>query len=177
MEQVALDLFSQRGFDSVTVEEVCTEAGIAPATFYRYFRSKEDVFFGYELAFHDAVVECAEATDPAAAAHEQLLQFVQAFAEFLESQRATLAQRDGLVQQVASLRARTLLVQREWETTLAGALAVRRGRAQADDDDFLDASLCLDVLRGAMRAWRSNPEVALAAAAGVVMEQVRRRLV
>ncbi|WP_307874052.1 MULTISPECIES: TetR family transcriptional regulator [unclassified Frankia] len=42
-ETIALQLFEQRGFDVVTVEDIATAAGISARTFYRYFPAKDDV--------------------------------------------------------------------------------------------------------------------------------------
>jgi AcrR family transcriptional regulator len=41
VQEVALDLFEERGYDSVTVEEIATRAELAPATVYRHFGTKE----------------------------------------------------------------------------------------------------------------------------------------
>jgi AcrR family transcriptional regulator len=42
--ECALAAFTRRGYPSTRVDDICTEAGISRATFYRYFESKEEVF-------------------------------------------------------------------------------------------------------------------------------------
>ncbi|MEN6473917.1 MAG: helix-turn-helix domain-containing protein [Syntrophaceae bacterium] len=44
MLEVGLHLFSQKGFYCTSVEDIVREAGVGKGTFYRYFKSKEDIF-------------------------------------------------------------------------------------------------------------------------------------
>jgi AcrR family transcriptional regulator len=43
--RVAIELFSERGFEATTIADIAEAADIAPRTFFGYFPSKEDVVF------------------------------------------------------------------------------------------------------------------------------------
>lgn len=44
-EQVAMGLFAERGYDSVSVDDIAAAAGVSARTFYRYFVAKEDLLW------------------------------------------------------------------------------------------------------------------------------------
>jgi len=53
----AVDAFARRGYADVNVDEICRSARIAKGSFYRHYRSKEDLFFA---AADAAVAEILE---------------------------------------------------------------------------------------------------------------------
>lgn len=45
LELIALDLFSEQGFDDTTIEQIAGRAGVSSRTFFRYFDSKASVLW------------------------------------------------------------------------------------------------------------------------------------
>jgi len=65
--RTASRLWSERGFDDVTVEEICSEAGVGRTTFYLHFESKEQLLAslaGATSAGVAADLEAARASEP-----------------------------------------------------------------------------------------------------------------
>src|SRR3954451_10432141 len=46
IEQAALELFTLKGFEQVTIDDVAAAAGISRRTFFRYFATKADAVWG-----------------------------------------------------------------------------------------------------------------------------------
>jgi len=155
VERTALDLFREHGVEAVTVEQICAAAGIAPATFYRYFGTKDGVLFAYRPHFLEAI-RTAVAGAPATGRRAQLEGALVQFAGFLDEHADALRVRDQVVARNPVLMPHTLLVQREWEQELAAGLARARGVPDTDAGAWWDAALGLVVVRAAFRRWRSG---------------------
>jgi AcrR family transcriptional regulator len=176
VEAVALTMFARRGFDAVRVEEVCAEAAIAPATFYRYFGSKEGVIFDYEESFLAAASELGASVDPDQPIVEQLRDILRSCALFFEEQSAMLAMRDDIVLANAVLLQRAFAIQRKFEARLAEALASRRQETEPSLGTLLDAAVCLVVLRLGLRAWRRDEDSSLPGHTDETYKWLRARL-
>jgi AcrR family transcriptional regulator len=155
IEDTALELFATRGFDRVTVTDVCAGAGVAPATFYRHFGSKEEVVFAYQDDFRAALTRALDA-GAQVAEEARLAVVVQEYAAFLDSQQDVLTLRDRIVVGHPRLLQRTLLLQRELEGVLATGLARLRGAPAPDRTALLEAGVGFLVLRLAVRSWRTG---------------------
>jgi AcrR family transcriptional regulator len=53
LAQAAFDLFNERGYEQTTIDDIAERAGLGRATFFRHYRSKEDVIF----PDHDRLLE------------------------------------------------------------------------------------------------------------------------
>jgi len=148
-------LFSNRGFDQVTVAEIAREAQVAAATVFNYFSSKEDLFYWPLEAFGARLVEMVSARPPGESA-------IAAFRRALLADGGLLAEAEGGAAQAAqrlrtvnrviahspALRAREQQASNRTAEALAAVLAADGGVPEGDPTPLVVAN----ALMGAQRA-------------------------
>ncbi|QIS17970.1 TetR family transcriptional regulator [Nocardia terpenica] len=119
----ALRLFAEKGYEATTVDEIAEAAGISRRTFFRQFRSKEDVIF----ADHESQLELARAYlegtqgDPWDAVCEAV---VEVFERFTQT-RELAARRYRVVRGVPALRDREIVTVFRYERLFTDYLRTR----------------------------------------------------
>jgi AcrR family transcriptional regulator len=118
----AIRLFSERGFDQVTVADVAAVAGVTRRTFFRYYPTKETVVIDIADRTSDRLTQLIRTVRPGAGAIEVVREaLVQWFAEYDELFRAI----SRLTAASPSLQSALLLRSAVWEEHLAEALRIR----------------------------------------------------
>ncbi|MEA5003496.1 MAG: TetR/AcrR family transcriptional regulator [Christensenella sp.] len=57
IKQIGLNLFRERGFEDVTINEICEASGVNKHTFYYYFKSKDDLLDDFHEMNYDINTE------------------------------------------------------------------------------------------------------------------------
>jgi AcrR family transcriptional regulator len=132
IQEHALRLFRERGYDETTVEQIAEAAEVSPSTFFRYFGSKEDV------VIYDAL-------DPIQAMRRAM---VHVFDSLTPEQVDDMKERARLVYGVPELRQRMAEDMIRTATLMTSEVALRTGRSA---DDF-EVRVFTGALMGAVMA-------------------------
>lgn len=154
LEQAAMELFQERGYDRTTVEEIAARAGLTERTFFRYFADKREVlFWGAEnlrKLMTSAITDAPEATPPL----DAMAAALDAAALLLQQRREHARERQGLIAAHAELRERELIKLAALASSCAEAL---RGRGVTEPAASLTAEAGIAVFRVAFGRWVEDP--------------------
>ncbi len=90
----AVKLFERHGYDSVTIEDICSEAGVSKGLFYNYFSSKEEIFIPVFTQVEDVYRQVRASFLPTETSTERLLTCVEKVLRYiLDSELRTEALR------------------------------------------------------------------------------------
>ena len=82
----ALNLFSEKGYNNVTVDDIVRESGTSKGSFYLHFKSKDKIFLEKFKEIDDYYIYFLETLSSDFSASKKLLLFVDGQARFLEDE-------------------------------------------------------------------------------------------
>jgi mycofactocin system transcriptional regulator len=169
---VALELFTARGFAEVSVDDVAHAAGIARRTLFRYYASKNAILWG-DFASHLAhLPELLDNVDPQVTTGEALRAALLAFNTFDESETVRHRQRMRVILETAELQAYSMTMYAGWREVMAGFIAARLGVKTTDPLPQTVAWTMLGVALSAYEQWLSDESVTLPEALGNAFDVV-----
>jgi AcrR family transcriptional regulator len=126
LEDAALDLFVENGYDETTVAQIADRAGLNRATFFRHFADKREILFGGEDVLAGLFADAIRAAPPEATLTECLRAALSAAEAAMTPQRRTAAARRRLVVAANSeLQERGLLKHARVAKSITAALCER----------------------------------------------------
>ncbi|MBX5456475.1 MAG: TetR family transcriptional regulator [Thermogemmatispora sp.] len=157
IEQAALKLFLQRGYEQTSIQDIAETVMISPRTFFRYFPSKEEVLLGPTRTVMRAGLEhlrtLPKAQPEDEAARTALRSAVLHIAHLYQQQRYSFLLRYQIARQVPSVAAFYLYALLEAETAFCHLLQERVGGACEYSQLRLLVATHVAILRVALEQW------------------------
>jgi AcrR family transcriptional regulator len=150
LEEAALTLFGERGFEQTTVAEIAALAGLTERTFFRHFADKREVLFWGQSRLRDLLVSSVENAPPSASPLEAVKIAVESVGEALEPRRAITLRRQSVIVSNPELQERELSKFGILSAAISDALRHRGATVLAAD---LAAEAALAVFRISFRRW------------------------
>ncbi len=154
LQQAALELYDERGYDNTTTAQIAGRAGVTERTFFRHFADKREVLFDGEAALRvdleRGVAEAPDGLDPL----NLLLCAFRAAIPLLERNRSFAEPRNQVIAVTPALRERALT--KEALLTQALTTALQR-RGINDRLALLAAQIGMVAFTQATLSWFDNP--------------------
>jgi AcrR family transcriptional regulator len=130
--RVAIRLFVEHGFESVTVDDIAAAAGSSPRTFFRYFATKDEVVLDYERRLQERLLVALRSRPPEEGPVEALRQAYIHSSHVEPADRGRILQLGRVLQDAPALRARVNGERIAEDLVLADELANRMGTRSGD---------------------------------------------
>jgi AcrR family transcriptional regulator len=150
LEQAALELYIERGFEQTTVAEIAKRAGLTERTFFRHFADKREVLFWGAGALQELLVSTVASAPASAAPIDAIAAAVETAGALFQERRESARQRQTVIAANAELQERELIKLASLASAMADAL---RRRGVADPAASLAAEAGIAVLRIAFERW------------------------
>ena len=150
LEQAALALYGERGFENTTVAEIAERAGLTERTFFRHFADKREVLFLGSGALEELLVSTVKDAPGSLSPVDAAGAGIEAIAAVLQERRPYARQRQAIIAASAELRERELIKLASLSAALADTL---RERGVGDPAATLTAEIAVAIFRTAFERW------------------------
>jgi AcrR family transcriptional regulator len=150
LEQAAMALYAEQGFENTTVAEIAARAGLTERTFFRHFADKREVLFSGAGEFQELLVSNVANAPDSMTPIDAAAQGLNAAAAMLQEREKFARQRQKLIAANAELQERELIKLASLSAALADTL---RGRGVPDPAAGLTAEVAMAVFRSAFERW------------------------
>jgi len=158
LQQAALDLYRERGFDQTTAAEIAERAGVNARTFFRHFPDKREVLFAGEADLSTALTRSVAEAQGDLTPVEVLLYAFRKAARVLEDNRPFAEPRLALIAATPTLHERDLAKGEAMAAAVADGL---RRRGVGDRLADLLAHTGWAAFHNAAQNWIGDPGSAL----------------
>jgi len=157
LQEAALALYGDRGYEETTVAEIAERAGLTKRTFFRYFTDKREVLFWGSEILEQRMVAAIEAAPASASALGMIGAALDAAAVRFEEAREFAGPRHRIIASSHELQERELIKAASLAAGIARAL---RARGLGDTAATLAARTCTTIMHVAFEQWVDDPDQA-----------------
>lgn len=125
LQQAALELFSEHGYDRATSAGIAARAGVTERTFFRHFPDKREVLFDGQATLASALAEGIAAAPASLGPLDTLLQVFRSVTPMIEANRPFAEPRQRVIAATPALQERELAKHAALTAALADALQAR----------------------------------------------------
>jgi AcrR family transcriptional regulator len=156
LQEAALALYSERGFDQTTAAQIAARAGVTERTFFRHFADKREVLFGGSALLQERIVAGVAGAPADDGPLDAVSRGLDAAATVLvEFRRDLSALRQAVIAANRELRERELAKLADYADAVADAL---RQRGVSEPQATLTAEAGMAVLRVAIKQWAGEDD-------------------
>jgi AcrR family transcriptional regulator len=155
LQEAALALYGERGYDETTVAEIAERAGLTKRTFFRYFTDKREVLFAGSEVLEQRMVAAIEGAPASASTLTVIGAALDAAAVRFEEFREFAGLRHRIIGSSHELQERELI---KAASLAAGMGRALRARGLGDTAAALAARTCMIVMQVALEQWVDDPD-------------------
>jgi AcrR family transcriptional regulator len=150
LEQAALALYGERGFEQTTVAEIAQRAGLTERTFFRHFADKREVLFAGAGTLQELLVSAVADAPASVAPIDAVVSGLEVVGALIQERREYSRQRQTVIAANAELRERELIKLASLAAAIADTL---RQRGVSDPAASLTAEAGIAVFRIGFERW------------------------